>query len=175
MSLYQRITDSLSKYIPVHVVLRHGFNLSPMYRRSTGRVEYLSPDMHVARIRIRLSLKNRNFVGSIFGGSMYSATDPIYMIQLMQILGKDYVVWDKYSTIRYLRPARETLYAEFRFTPEEIEHIKQKVAEQKSLDYTKELVLTNKEGDVEYCKLEKMLYIADKEFYKESRKKKSKK
>jgi hypothetical protein len=36
------------------------------------------------------SWRTRNYVGTIFGGSMYSAVDPIYMVMLTRRLGKDY-------------------------------------------------------------------------------------
>ena len=73
-------------------IFKHGFNISPMYRRTTARIIYISEDLKEVKIKIPLSYKNKNYVGAIFGGSMFSATDPIYMIQLMQILGEDYVV-----------------------------------------------------------------------------------
>ncbi|WP_235270985.1 PaaI family thioesterase [Flavobacterium sp. 316] len=80
------------------------FNISPMYRRSCGKIFFVSDDLHVVKIKIPLTYKNKNYVGSMFGGSLFSATDPIYMIQLMQILGKEYVVWDKSTEIRFKRP-----------------------------------------------------------------------
>jgi hypothetical protein len=36
-----------------------------------------------------LSWRTRNYVGTIFGGSMNSAVDPIYMVILIRRLGKD--------------------------------------------------------------------------------------
>ena len=33
-------------------------------------------------------------------GSLYAAVDPIYMIQLIYVLGEEYVVWDKAAEIR---------------------------------------------------------------------------
>ena len=87
-----------------------------MYRRSTGKIIEVSNDLHRVKIKLPLSYKNKNYVGAIFGGSMLSATDPIYMIQLMQILDDSYVVWDKAASIKYKRPAKETLYGEFNFS-----------------------------------------------------------
>jgi len=59
------------------------------------------------RIRLPLIWRTRNYVGTIFGGSLYGAVDPIYMIMLIKALGPDYIVWDKAATIRFLRPGRE--------------------------------------------------------------------
>ena len=63
-----------------------------MYRRSTGRITSVSDDLFMVKVKIPISYKNKNYVGAIFGGSMQAATDPIYMIQLLNILGDDYVV-----------------------------------------------------------------------------------
>ena len=46
------------------------------------------------------------------------------MVQLLNIIGDDYVVWDKSAAIFFKRPARENLYAEFVYTTEEIADIK---------------------------------------------------
>jgi len=64
---------------------------------------------------------------------MLSATDLIYMIQLMKILGEDYVVWDKAASIKYKRLGKETIYCEFIFTKEEVEHIKKEVSQKKEI------------------------------------------
>jgi|TARA_B110000967_G_C18846531_1_gene542280 acyl-CoA hydrolase len=61
----------------------------------------------VVKVRIKLSYKNSNYVGSIFGGSLLSATDPILMVQLINILGNKHVVWDKAAAIKFKRPAKE--------------------------------------------------------------------
>lgn len=61
----------------------------------------------MVKVRIKLSYKNSNYVGSIFGGSLLSATDPILMVQLINILGNKHVVWDKAAAIKFKRPAKE--------------------------------------------------------------------
>lgn len=88
-------------------------NVAPCIRSSGGRVVALSQDFTRLRVRLELSWLTRNLVGTIYGGSMYSAIDPFYMLILIRILGRDYIVWDKACTIRFKRPARETLFADF--------------------------------------------------------------
>jgi hypothetical protein len=90
------------------------------------------------------------------------------MIQLMQILGKDYVVWDKKTDIKFKRPAYEHAYATFEFTTTEINEILQKVKAENEIDYTKTLHITGKNGTV-FAELDKTLYIATKTYYKEKR------
>jgi len=103
--MYETLFTFLNRYFKKATLFKVGFNLSPMYKRSCGKISFASEDLHVVKIKIPLSYKNKNYVGSIFGGSLFAATDPIYMIQLMQILGKDYVVWDKKTDIKFKRPA----------------------------------------------------------------------
>lgn len=169
MSAYQTIVTTLKKVLPAKKVFQLGFNLSPMYRRSTGRLTKVSDDLKEVQVKIPLNWKNSNYVGSIFGGSMFSATDPIYMLQLFELLGKDYVVWDKAGSIRFKRPARETIYATFSFTDDEINQIKKDVLIQNEVDIVKQLNLVNKDGKV-IAEIERIIYIADKDFYREKRK-----
>ena len=67
----------------------------PPWRGTGARVAYISSDFQEVRVELPLSWRTRNYVGTIFGGSLYGAVDPVYMIQLMSILGRGYVVWDK--------------------------------------------------------------------------------
>lgn len=140
-------------------VARWKFNLFPAYRGTGGRVAYIADDFHEIRVKIPLSWRTRNYVGTIYGGSMYGAIDPIYMLMLIRILGRDYVVWDKAAKIRFRRPGKSTLYADFKLTPDEIETIKELADASKSVDRVYELELKDRDGKV-HAQIEKTLYIA---------------
>ncbi|MDY0780417.1 DUF4442 domain-containing protein [Tenacibaculum sp. IB213877] len=170
--MYKTLSKLAEKIFNKSQIFKYGFNLSPMYRRSTGKVISVSNDLLTVKIKIPISYKNKNYVGSIFGGSLFSATDPIYMIQLLNILGDNYVVWDKSAEIKYRRPAKKDAFASFIFSSDEIEHIKQKVTQKGELDWIKNLQITDDNQTV-FCELEKTMYIATKEFYKQKRKKKN--
>ncbi len=170
--MYRTLSNIAKRFFTDAQIYKHGFNWSPMYRRSTGKITEVSEDLHVVKIKIPLNWKNKNYVGSIFGGSMLSATDPIYMIQLMNILGNNYVVWDKAATINYRRPARATVFCEFTFSSEEIDGIKKQVKEKGEIDIIKNPNILTKEGTI-IAELSKTIYVADKSFYKEKRKQKS--
>ncbi|EXE18898.1 translation elongation factor P domain protein [Acinetobacter baumannii 1440750] len=45
------------------------------------------------RVKMPLTWKNQNLVGTHFGGSLYSMVDPFYMLILMHHLGSKYIVW----------------------------------------------------------------------------------
>lgn len=105
------------------------------------------------------------YIGSIFGGSLFSATDPIYMIQLIQILGDEYIVWDKIATIKYKQPANAKTNALFQFSDKEIDDIKRQVSESNEISIVKHLNLISDKGEV-FAELEKTIYISSKEYYK---------
>lgn len=170
MSLYQKIAEIGKKHIAQHKLFKLGFNLSPMYRRSTGRIISTSEDLLTVKIILPLSYKNKNYVNSIFGGSMFSAVDPIPMVQLINLLGDDYVVWDKSAEISFKRPAKENLYAVFTYTSEELEHIKTQIAQENEIEIVKTTLLTDKNQTATYCEVRKTIYVADKTYFKEKRK-----
>ena len=166
MSLYQQIGKIGPRYINRATLFKAGFNLSPMYRRSTARITSVSDDLMRVEIVLPISYKNKNYIGSIFGGSMFSAVDPIPMVQLINILDSAYVVWDKSAEIRFRAPAREDLYAEFVYTPAEIE----RVVEEAEANGETELVVTTRLTDEArakvFCEVDKTIYVATKAFYK---------
>ena len=171
MFSYKKITDLVSKFIGKSKVLKYGMNLSPMYRRTTAKVIYISEDFKEIKIKLPFSYKNANYVNTIFGGSMFSAVDPFPMTQLMNLIGDEYVVWDKAAEIFFRRPAKEDLFADFIYTDEEIDEIKKKSQEQDEFEIIKSTKLTNKDKSIVYCEVRKRVYIADKIFFKEKIKK----
>ncbi|MEM5539343.1 MULTISPECIES: DUF4442 domain-containing protein [unclassified Olleya] len=163
--MYKVVTQFLTRFVKPATIYKYGFNWSPMYRRTTARLTEVSDDLHYVKIRLKLNYKNRNYAGSMFGGSMLSATDPIYMIQLIQILGDDYVVWDKAVTAKYKRPGKSTIYGEFVFTKEEIEALKNQLKTKQQVDIIKTMQLVNTKAEV-IAEFSKTLYIAQKAYYK---------
>ena len=124
------------------------FNWYPAYRGTGARVIYIAGDWSEMRIRVSLSWRTRNYVGTIFGGSMYAAIDPMYMFMLIQILGPEYIVWDKAATIRFRRPGREPLFATFRISPEDVAGIRAAVAETGRTEKEFSLDLASGSGEV---------------------------
>ena len=131
--------------------LRWLFNFFPAYRGTGARVRYIADDFREVRVELPLSWRTRNYVGTIFGGSMYGAVDPMYMIMLIRILGKDYVVWDKAASIRFRKPGRGTLYATFRITEEEINAIHEAAAGGEPIDRVYNVELKDADGIVHAC------------------------
>jgi acyl-coenzyme A thioesterase PaaI-like protein len=137
---------------------RWGFNWFPVYRASGARVDYIASDWREVRVRLPLSWRTRNYVGTIFGGSMFSAVDPILMVMLIRLLGPDYLVWDREATIRYLKPGRSTLYAQFVLPEELTEAIRADVARLRKVDRVFTIDLSDADGVV-HATCIKTLYV----------------
>jgi len=137
---------------------RWGFNWFPAYRATGGRIIYIADDWHEVRIRLRLTWRTRNYVGSLFGGSMYGAVDPIYMIMLIKLLGSAYEVWDKSATIRFLRPGRSTLHAGFHVDATVLSAIRDAIARGGRAEHRFTIELTDAAGEV-HATCEKVLSV----------------
>jgi hypothetical protein len=172
MITYQKLAKLASRFMSKSTVMKYGFNLSPMYRRTSAKVTYISKDFLKIKIKLPYSYKNANYVNTIFGGSMFSAVDPFPMTQLMNLIGDDYVVWDKAAEIFFRRPAKEDLYAEFTYTLEELGEIKQKANDNNEFEIIKSTQLTNRDKSIVFCEVRKRVYIANKTFFKNKRVKK---
>lgn len=122
---------------------------------------YIADDWYEVRVKLPLNWRTRNYVGTIYGGSIYGAIDPIYMLMLVRILGDDYVVWDKAAKVRFRKPGRTTLFADFRLDPDEIRKIKQAADTVRSIDRIYHVELKDGDGVV-HAEVEKTLYISKK-------------
>ena len=139
-------------------VYRWGFNLFPAYCATGARITYISNDFREIRVRLPLSWQTRNYVGTIFGGSMYAAVDPVYMIMLIKNLGPDYVVWDKSACINFKKPGRTPLFARFTLDEGELYAIRSELTHRHSVGRTYLIELTDREGVI-HASVEKVIYI----------------
>lgn len=143
-------------------IRRWGFNFFPAYVGAGARITYIAADWREIKLKLPLTWRTRNYVGTIYGGSMYGAVDPIYMIMLIKLLGPEYVVWDKSASIRFKKPGKTTLYARCAVDAAETEAIQQALQTQPSLDRVYSIDLVDKEGVV-CATVEKTIYIRRKE------------
>ena len=128
--------------------LRLLMNLWPPFIGAGIHVERLAPNYREAVVRMRLGLLNRNYMGTHFGGSLFAMTDPFFALLVMHNLGRDYVVWDKASSIDYKLPGRGTVRASFRITPEQVEDILQATASGQKYEPTFAVDVVNRHGEV---------------------------
>lgn len=109
--------------------LRRALNLWPPFLFSGVRVEHIGEGFSSVRVRLRLTPLTRNYVGTQYGGSLYSMTDPFWMLILLRRLGDDYIVWDRAAEIRFLAPGRTDVVAEFEVTEEVLDELRAEAAE----------------------------------------------
>ncbi len=140
-------------------LFRWGMNLWPCYLGTGARVTLIAGDWREVRVRLPLSWRTRNYVGSIFGGSLYAAVDPFYMIMLMKNLGPEVVVWDKAASIRFRRPGRTPLTATFSLDESELVEIRRRLRSEPKLDRTYTVQLVDGTGVV-HAEVEKVIHMS---------------
>ncbi|WKL58655.1 DUF4442 domain-containing protein [Asticcacaulis sp. ZE23SCel15] len=99
-------------------------NLYPPLLGAGIKVTRIRSDYTEIDVAMKLTWWNRNIVGTQIGGSLYAMTDPFFMLMLMMQLGKDYIVWDKAASIRFIRPGRGRVRALFRLSHAEAMQIR---------------------------------------------------
>ena len=100
-------------------------NFWPPYLASGIRITRLQISTGVIEVQMKLHWWNRNYVGTHYGGSLYSMCDPFYMLILIERLGSGFIVWDKRASIRFRTPGRGRVRARFEITEQEIEEIRE--------------------------------------------------
>jgi acyl-coenzyme A thioesterase PaaI-like protein len=149
-------------------LLRLGLNWFPAYRATGARLIEVSRDLKRIVVRLPLQRNTRNGAGTLFGGSLYSATDPIYTLLLYANLGPGYIVWDKSAAIRYRKPGREALTAEFVISEADIASVRADVARNGACDRTFTTSFRDAAGVV-HTEVDKTVYVACKQHYKSRR------
>ena len=114
------------------------------------------------RVRMKLRWWNRNYVGTHFGGSLYTMCDPFFMLILLEALGPGYVVWDKEATIRFRRPGRGTVEALFEIPAERIAEIAAAAAERPKVEPVFETRVHGCDGNV-VAEVSKTLHVRRRE------------
>jgi hypothetical protein len=97
-------------------------------------------------------------VGTHFGGSLYSMVDPFYMLMLINILGPDYIVWDKAAAIRFKRPGKGVMKASFHLSEEKIAEIRAAADTQPKVEPQFQVVVKDLDGNV-VAEVDKLLYV----------------
>ncbi|MDB5021430.1 MAG: hypothetical protein JWQ28_2557 [Pedobacter sp.] len=105
-------------------MLRWGLCLYPPFLFQRISIRKFHKDFFGVDVKIAKSLFNNNYNGSIFGGTIYCATDPVYALlfdQVLQRKGFKVRVWLKSASIQYLKPGRSNLYFTVLLTDEMLE------------------------------------------------------
>jgi hypothetical protein len=142
--------------------LRRRISLYPPYLGAAIRVTHISDDLRNIEVEMPLRFYNRNYFGTHFGGSLYSMCDPFYVLMLANILGPDYIVWDKAAAIRFKRPGKGVMKASFNLTEEKITEIRAAADAQPKVEPQFQVLVKDSEGNV-IAEIDKLLYVKKKE------------
>jgi hypothetical protein len=142
--------------------LRRWINLWPPFLGMGIRIKHIAPDMKAIDVEMKLRFWNANYVGTHFGGSLFAMTDPFYMLMLMANLDRDYIVWDKAATIRYKKPGRGTVRAEFRLSDIQIGDVREKLNTLPKYEPVF-MVEVKDEAGIVIAEVEKVLHVRKKE------------
>ncbi len=126
-------------------------NAYPPFIFNRIKIQEFGKDYRSCKVRIKKSFWNRNMNGTIFGGSLFSASDPFYAILYWQIFErKGYKVqtWLKSAQIQYLKPADKDLFLSFNLTENEIAEAEQSLLNTGRYKKIHEIPYVSKEGDV---------------------------
>ena len=138
--------------------LRRVLNLYPPLLFAGIRVLEIADDWRYARVVLRRRWYNRNYVGTQFGGSLFSMTDPFWMILTLRCLGDGYIVWDKAGAIEFVAPGREDVFTEFRIDEAMLDEIRAATAGgDKHLRWCETTVAT-RSGEV-IARVRKQIYV----------------
>ena len=138
--------------------IRLWLNLWPPFLGAGIRVTRLDRDWRAIDVELKLHFWNRNYVGTHYGGSLCSMTDPFYMLMLIENLGRDYIVWDKSANIRFRRPGRGRVTAQFRITDEQLAAIRQQLETTEKIEPTFSVEVRD-EGGEEIAVVEKVIQV----------------
>jgi hypothetical protein len=125
------------------------------------RVKRWDSDSRAVDVEMKLQWWNANFVGTHYGGSLYSMADPFYMLMLIANLGPDYVVWDKAASIRFRKPGKGRMRAEFRLNEEQLAGIRQALESAEKIEPEFVVEVRDESGEV-VAEVKKLLHIRKK-------------
>lgn len=138
--------------------MRMLLNIWPPFLGTGIRVRRLASDWKEIDVEMKLRWWNRNYVGTHYGGSLYSMADPFFMVMLIENLGKDYIVWDKAASIRFRKPGRGMVSACFRLSDEQVGEIRQALNSQEKIERVFTVEVKDQSGSV-VAEVEKLLHI----------------
>lgn len=138
--------------------LKRRLKFYPPYLGAGVRVTHIAEDFSRIEVEMPLRFYNKNYVGTHFGGSLYSMCDPFYMLMLIELLGPNYIVWDKAAGIRFKRPGRGLVRARFEISKEKLEEIRAAADSTGKVEPEFQVEVKDAEGNV-IAEIEKRLYV----------------
>jgi hypothetical protein len=141
--------------------VRRFINFWPPFLGAGIRVRRWDADWRAVDVEMPLRRWNANFVGTHYGGSLYSMVDPFYMLMLIENLGPDYIVWDKAASIRFRRPGKGRVTGQIRLIQQQIDQIRRGLETEEKMEPTFSVEIRDDSGSV-VAEVQKVLHIKKK-------------
>lgn len=138
--------------------LRRLMNVWPPYLASGIRVRHIADDWREVRVALVARFWNRNYVGTHFGGSLFAMTDPFYMLMYLNLLGREYIVWDYAASIRFVKPGRGTVRARFELSEDDLERVRSETESGSRFIHAHEVSVVDG-ADEEVARISRELYF----------------
>lgn len=142
-------------------MLKLGLNLYPPYIGAGVTVAHIAEDWSLMTVKLTLRWYNRNYVGTHFGGNLFTMTDPFYMLMLMHRLGPAYKVWDQKAEITFVKPGKGTVVANMTVAEEQIEAIRAATVNGAKHFAEFDIDIVDEDGDL-VATVHKTLYVREK-------------
>jgi len=136
-------------------------NFWPPFLGAGIRVKRLQPDWKEIDVEMKLRRWNSNYVGTHYGGSLYSMTDPFFMLMLIENLGRDYIVWDKSASIRFRKPGKGKVSAIFKLSDDQIEEIRRALETEEKVNREFTVEIKDESGTI-IAEVQKLLHVSKK-------------
>ena len=145
--------------------MRMFMNVWPPFLGAGIRVTRLQRDWKEIDVQMKLRRWNSNYVGTHYGGSLFSMADPFYMLMLIENLGSEYIVWDKSASIRFKKPGKGTMTAKFRITDQQLEEIRTALETAEKFEKVFAIEITDESGTT-VAEVEKLIHVRKKDVKK---------
>jgi hypothetical protein len=137
-------------------------SLWPPYLGAGVKVRRIAPDFRSVEVEMGLHFWNQNYLGTQFGGSLYSMVDPFFVLMLLENLGRDYVVWDKSASIRFRKPGKGRVRARLELHESRLEEIRGEVESAGKSEPRFTAMVVDEAGET-VAEVEKHLWVKKKE------------
>lgn len=143
-------------------IFKRRINLYPPYLGAGVKVDYISEDWKELHVSMTLRWYNKNYVGTHFGGSLYSMVDPHLMLLFIQLLGNDYMVWDKSSSIEFVKASKKKVTAIIKISDDDLEKIRRNTENGDKYFSTFLIKIKDEDNDL-VARVEKVIYFRKKQ------------
>ncbi|GAA2842978.1 acyl-coenzyme A thioesterase PaaI-like protein [Leucobacter komagatae] len=137
-----------------------GFNSWPTLKTQGVTVVELSDDFTRTVLRMDVTDENANYMGTAFGGSLFSMLDPFLVVMTINQLGPDYVVWDKAAEIEFVAPGVGSVHATIEMPEETVAEMREAAAGGKKVLRWFEVPITADDGSV-VANVRRQLYVRE--------------